>query len=58
MEDVKNWYLHDLSRMNMSLLSLIEGIRESEAGARYEEKFEDEFIEMMILDSCFLVDFF
>ena len=61
MEDVKKWYLKNLlSRMNMSLLSLIKGIRESETLARacYQEPIDDEFMEIMIIDGCFLIELF
>ncbi|KAF3435210.1 hypothetical protein FNV43_RR22297 [Rhamnella rubrinervis] len=66
MEDVKKWYLHNLlSRMNMSMLSLIQGIKGFETRARecYQEPLdvddeENEFMEIMIIDGCFLIELF
>ncbi|PRQ16568.1 hypothetical protein RchiOBHm_Chr7g0185641 [Rosa chinensis] len=66
-EDVKRWYLQNLlSRMNISLKTLMEGIDniiEFEKRARefYSEPphlSRDDFIEMLILDGCFIVELF
>ncbi|KAM5552973.1 UPF0481 protein [Rosa sericea] len=65
MEIVKQWYLHNLlSRMNISLKLLIEGIFRDENRARdfYSEPLDhlnqSSFVEMMILDGCFLLELF
>ncbi|XP_061995073.1 UPF0481 protein At3g47200-like [Rosa rugosa] len=65
MEIVKQWYLHNLlSRMNISLKLLIEGIVRVENRARefYSEPLDhlnqNSFVEMMILDGCFLLELF
>ncbi|XP_004301824.1 PREDICTED: UPF0481 protein At3g47200-like [Fragaria vesca subsp. vesca] len=64
---VKQWYLHNLlSLRNMSLKTLIQGIdniSEFEKRARecYAEPLDlnhDEFIEMMVIDGCFLIELF
>ncbi|XP_004301825.1 PREDICTED: UPF0481 protein At3g47200-like [Fragaria vesca subsp. vesca] len=68
MEEVKQWYLQNLlSRLNISLKTLIQGIDnvvEFEKRARrfYAQPLDhisqNEFIEMMILDACFLIELF
>ncbi|KAF3435212.1 hypothetical protein FNV43_RR22299 [Rhamnella rubrinervis] len=66
MEKVKRWYLRTLlSRVNISMLSLIKGTAVIESRARecYQEPIEvndekNEFLEMMIMDGCFLIELF
>lgn len=65
MEKVKKWYLRTLlRRRNISLLSLIKGISEFESRAResYQElplsDDTNEFLEMMVMDGCFLIELF
>ncbi|XP_024932941.3 UPF0481 protein At3g47200-like [Ziziphus jujuba] len=64
MEIVKKWYLRTLlSRLNISMLGLVKGIKEFEKRARdcYQEPIDldqNEFIEMLIIDGCFLVELF
>ncbi|XP_015867727.3 UPF0481 protein At3g47200 [Ziziphus jujuba] len=64
MEDVKQWYLLTLlSRLNVSMLSLVKGIKEYEKSARdcYQGPIrldQNEFIDMLIVDGCFLVELF
>lgn len=67
MEDVKQWYLHNLlSRLNISLTTLIQCIDEitefeKRARERYAEPLDldqHDFIKMMILDGCFLLELF
>lgn len=67
MQNVKHWYLSKLlSRMNISVTELIERIDVVEFGTEargfYAEPLKDlnqnGFIEMMILDGCFLLELF
>lgn len=65
MENMKRWYLHNLLlRCNISLKVLIRGIIDFEQQARkfYAEPLDhlnqNDFIEMMILDGCFILEFF
>ncbi|KAM5558721.1 UPF0481 protein [Rosa sericea] len=68
MENVKQWYLHNLlSRLNISLTTLIQSVCnvfefEKRARAFYAEPLDhlspNDFIEMMILDGCFLLELF
>ncbi|KAH7518887.1 hypothetical protein FEM48_Zijuj09G0218700 [Ziziphus jujuba var. spinosa] len=63
-EDVKQWYLLTLlSRLNISMLSLVKGIKGYEKNARdcYQGPIrldQNEFIDMLIVDGCFLVELF
>lgn len=64
-ENVKGWYLECLlSRLNISLDSLIDRIKvlEKDARACYSEPFihldHNKFVEMLILDGCFLIELF
>ena len=66
MEDVKKWYLKTLLlRTKMIMVSLIKGIMGFKTRARecYEEPIDvddlnDEFMEIMIIDGCFLIELF
>ncbi|XP_016647196.1 PREDICTED: UPF0481 protein At3g47200-like [Prunus mume] len=65
MENVKQWYLNNLlSRRNLSLKHLIDHIVELEQSARefYAEPLDhlsqNDMVEMMILDGCFLIELF
>ncbi|PRQ44793.1 hypothetical protein RchiOBHm_Chr3g0483161 [Rosa chinensis] len=68
MENVKQWYLRNLlSRLNISLRTLIRSVCnvfefEKRARAFYAEPLDhlspNDFIEMMILDGCFLLELF
>ncbi|XP_062024413.1 UPF0481 protein At3g47200-like [Rosa rugosa] len=66
MENVKRWYLHRIlnSGRNISLKMLIEAILKVEKRARdsYAEPLDhinqNDFVEMMIMDGCFLVQLF
>ncbi|KAK9926349.1 hypothetical protein M0R45_023586 [Rubus argutus] len=67
MQNVKHWYLSKLlSRMDISVTELIERIDVVEFGTEargfYAEPLKDlnqnDFIEMMILDGCFLLELF
>ncbi|XP_040367194.1 UPF0481 protein At3g47200 [Rosa chinensis] len=68
MKDVKQWYLNSLLlRKNISLKALIQGIDsitwfEKRARDYYAESFnhldQNQFIEMMIIDGCFLLELF
>ncbi|PRQ16564.1 hypothetical protein RchiOBHm_Chr7g0185591 [Rosa chinensis] len=65
MEDVKQWYLHNLLlRLNINMKTLIQGIDNVVKRARrfYAQPLDhisqNDFIEMMILDACFLIELF
>ncbi|CAB4305793.1 unnamed protein product [Prunus armeniaca] len=70
MENVKWWYLHGFlsscSSMDISLESLIEVFMDKELGKRARDSYaeplhhlsEEDLIEMMILDGCFLLELF
>ncbi|KAM1428434.1 hypothetical protein ACFX2I_044762 [Malus domestica] len=65
MENVKRWYLQCLlSHANITLASLIKGVVDFDKCPRncYAEPFdhlnEKDFVEMMVLDGCFLIELF
>ncbi|KAM1323446.1 hypothetical protein PS2_044341 [Malus domestica] len=65
MENVKRWYLQCLlSHANITLASLIKGVVDFDKRPRncYAEPFdhlnEKDFVEMMVLDGCFLIELF
>ncbi|KAM1130031.1 hypothetical protein ACFX19_045436 [Malus domestica] len=64
MENVKHWYLQCLlSRVNITLAGLIKGVMDLEKPARssYSEPFnlnEKDFVQMMVLDGCFIIELF
>ncbi|XP_050161134.1 UPF0481 protein At3g47200-like isoform X5 [Malus sylvestris] len=64
MENVKRWYLQCLlSHANITLASLIKGVVDLDKRARdcYAEPLDlnkKEFVEMMVLDGCFLIELF
>ncbi|CAL8073326.1 unnamed protein product [Prunus armeniaca] len=65
MENVKQWYLNNLlsRRTNVSLKNLIESVAQLEKSARefYAEPLDlsqNDLVEMMILDGCFVIELF